>query len=641
MSRWRLIVAVIALACGITAQGAAESRRGELRGAWMGEGYGRDWPAIMKSLADNGFNAYFPNFSVGNMALYPSEVLAVVPGAEPGRDELAEAAKAARAHGIELHVWRINWALWRTPPELLDQLDAAGRLQRNSSGERGRDDPYVKVDWLCPSHPQNRELEKDSMLELVRRYDVAGIHFDYMRFPGGAYCFCDRCREQFQEDSEIAVERWPEDVLEDGPHVQQWRAWRRELQTSLVAEISDAARSMKPGIFVSLAAWPDLHDAYEAVGQEWPLWVRDGALDFVCPMDYTVNREEVSQRVRAQLRETRGAVPLYAGLGAFMMDSADTLIEQVDAAREAGADGFVAFAYGSGDLAEWLPHLRATVTAADPAPMPHRSPPARFDFGGAAVAPPAGQEKVIAGEQLDVGLAVGQAASPRPGTEAGEGAAQAAGLLRRTTEARSPVTTYGETPELIPAFGEERRISGRIVVETPSGLTLLPLGTFGSDSRVERTVRFLAPEGAFRIAIYGETQVGGGAPQGFVVRAALLTGVPKEELEAMATHEELTRFCAQAGRSMEISGLAHLDIAVQVNATGPGGGQWWLRLSDGKSESGEGSVENADLTVTLSAKDLLSVARGELSPRQAWDRGLVRASGDQYLLGELGDALGF
>jgi hypothetical protein len=334
-------------------------------------------------------------------------------------------------------------------------------------------------------------------------------------------------------------------------------------------------------------------------------------------------------------------VPLYAGLGAFMMDSADTLIEQVEAAREAGADGFVAFAYGSGDLAEWLPDLRATVTAADPAPMPHRSPPARFDFAGAAVARPAGQEKVFAGEQLEVELAVGQAASPRPGTDAAEGAAQAAGMLRRTTEARSPITTYGEKPELIPAYGEERRISGRIVVETPSGLRLLPLGTFGSDSRVERTVRFLAPEGAFRIAVYGETQAGGGAPQGFVVRSPLLTGVPKDELEAMAAHEELTRFCAQAGKQLEVGGLAHLDVIVQISATGPGGGHWWLRLSEGKSESGEGSVENADLTVTASAKDLLSVARGELSPRQLWDRGLVRASGDQALLGELGDALGF
>ncbi|MCJ7822250.1 MAG: SCP2 sterol-binding domain-containing protein, partial [Armatimonadetes bacterium] len=148
-------------------------------------------------------------------------------------------------------------------------------------------------------------------------------------------------------------------------------------------------------------------------------------------------------------------------------------------------------------------------------------------------------------------------------------------------------------------------------------------------------------EGAFRIAIYGQTQSGGGAPQGFVVRSPLLTGVAKEELEATAAHAELTRFCAQAGRTLEISGLAQLDVIVQIDATGPGGGQWWLRLSEGKSVSGEGSVENADLTVTASANDLLSVARGELSPRQAWDRGLVRASGDQDLLGELGTALGF
>jgi uncharacterized lipoprotein YddW (UPF0748 family) len=608
----------------------------------MGEGYGRDWPAIMKSLADNGFNALFPNFSTGTVAYYPSEVLAVAPGGEPGRDELAEAAKAARENGVELHVWRINWALSRTSPEALDELDAAGRLQRNSRGERGRDDPAVKVDWFCPSHPDNRKLEKEAMLELVRRYDIAGIHFDYMRFPSGDYCFCDNCRSRFENEAKVHVESWPEGVLEGGALAEKWREWRRFLLTSLAEEISDEAHGLKPDISVSLAAWPHLEAAREEMAQDWPDWVRGGVLDFVCPMDYTSDRKELSGLVEAQVAATRGAIPLYAGLGAFQLKSAWALSKQVQVARVAGADGFVAFAHGSEKSAKWLPELRSTVAAADPAPMPHRGPAARFSFAGPAVAEQGEWGQATAGAELEVELAVGESVTLSAEDEPGEGAAQAAGMLRRVTDARAPVTSYEQRPDIIPSVGEGQRISGRIVVETPGGLVLLALGAFDTASGLERTLRFRSPEGAFRVAVYGATRTGDGEPQDFVVRSPLLKGVTvtEEEPQAGPVREELNQFWREVCEHNAIQQLSEFSATLQVDATGPGGGQWWLRLSDGKCESGEGPVENPDLTFALSAEDLLAITRGESSPRALWERGRLRASGDTDLLRDMGTALG-
>lgn len=638
MSRWRAVMLAALLALGLSLPAGAQSRRGELRGAWMGEGYGRDYTAIMESLKENGFNAFFPNFSIGDTAFYPSKVLTAAPGGEPGRDELAEAAKAAKERAVELHVWRINWALWRTPPEALDELDAAGRLQRNSRGQRGRADPDVGVDWLCPSHRENRKLEKEAMLELVRSYDIAGIQFDYMRFPNGNYCFCEGCRRQFEEDSGVRVERWPDEVLEGGARLQQWLEWRRGLQTSLVKEISRETRRIKPDVSISLAAWPDLAAAQAAVGQEWPAWVRQGMLDFVCPMDYTVEREELSQKLAAQLAVTRGAVPLYAGLGAFMMESGRTLIEQVAASREAGADGFVAFAYGSGDLAGWLPQLRATVAATDPNPMPHRGPPARFGFSGPAVAEPAGKGQVVSGAELELEIAVGRRPpSPGPTEEQSEGAAQAGSMLERATETRRPITSYESMPVLPSEPEEEERISGRIVVETPSGMTTLPLGAFDTGSWLEKTIRFPAPEGAFRVAVYGSLQAGENEVRDFVVRGPVLTGMNEEELRAVAGRAEMDRLCDHACDRFEAQGAADLTATLQIEATGPGGGHWWLRFEGGKCESGAGTVENPDLTLTASVADFLAIARGESRARTMWEAGRLKVSGDQALLGRLAE----
>jgi len=522
MARWLAVTFTALASLYCLSPAAAQSRRGELRGVWMGEGYGRDWPAIMQSLKDNGLNAFFPNFSIGNMAVYPSRVLAVLPGGEAGRDELAEAAKAAKENGIELHVWRINWALWRTPENLLAQLDAAGRLQRNSKGQRGKDDPEIGVDWLCPSHPENRKLEKEAMLELVRSYDTAGIHFDYMRYPGGDYCFCDGCKDRFQESAGVKAEKWPEDVREGGRFAERWQQWRRGMITSSAHEISDAARALKPDICVSLAAWPDIEAGRDVYGQDWVPWAREGTLDFVCPMDYTTDDQALSDMVSNQVAAVKGAIPVYAGLGAFEMQSSGQLISQVGVARAEGADGFVAFAYGSGDLEKWLPELRATVTSADPGAAPHTGPPARFALSGEATQPPAAGRSVIAGRKLEVEIALGWE-PPKP-AEGAEADAQAGAILDRMLNQRAPVNDYDAQGRALVEPGSSERISGRILVETPAGEPLIVLGAFDSEWRFERKLSFTAPEGPFRLAIYGAV-TGPRGKRDFVVRAPLMVGV--------------------------------------------------------------------------------------------------------------------
>lgn len=47
------------------------------------------------------------------------------------------------------------------------------------------------------SHPDNSPLERDSMLELARAYDVDGLHFDYIRYPNGHARYCDGCRQRY------------------------------------------------------------------------------------------------------------------------------------------------------------------------------------------------------------------------------------------------------------------------------------------------------------------------------------------------------------------------------------------------------------------------------------------------------------
>ena len=617
----------------------AQSRTGEMRGAWMGSGYGRAWPAIMKSLKDNGFNAIFPNFCTGGAAFYPSKVLPVAAGATPGRDELAEAVKAAKQYGIELHVWRINWMLEKTPPEVLKQYEAEGRLMRNAQGKLVREDAgdSPKIDWLCPSNPINRKQEKEAMLELVRKYDIAGLEFDYMRFPSPDYCYCDHCKEQFQKDTRSKVEAWPADVVRGGKMAKQYEEWRQSLQTSLVGEISKEARKLRPGVAISLAGWPDLEVARHYVLQDWPTWVTQGSLDFLSLMTYTTDPGQLPKWLTPDLALVRGSIPVYAGLGAFMLKSGAELAQQVRASREAGADGFIAFAYGSGDLENWLPTLHASVTSADPGPMPHAGPPASLSLGGPAVFTPPAPGKVKGGAKLSVEMKVGVIRDTSEDYSA-EGAAEVADLLRRSTSSQSPIDTYGAGATGT-GVSDLYHLSGQTVVETPSGDLLSRLGLFDGTQGFAGSFSCQAPSGPFRVAIYGTETTSDGKAKDFVVRSPLLEGVaeaPKPQaLAGEQMHAKLASIIGEFVKQAQPSELGDLDAVVQLHVTGEGGGDWWVRVKAGKGETGEGPVTQPNLTVTAAGEDVLALARGETTPYALWQARRIDAAGDVLLMGKL------
>ena len=230
-------------------------------------------------------------------------------------------------------------------------MRSQGRLQMSSSGKEEL--------WLCPSHPDNQKLELAAMLEVVRNYDVDGIHFDYIRYPDIDHCFCAGCRERFQRATGADLKQWPADVLEGGPLRQQWLDWRRSNITSAVKTISEQARAIKPGIQISAAVFRYWTTDRDAVGQDWKVWCDKGYLDFVCPMDYTPSKARLADMVSQQV-QWAGKARCYPGLGVSSSSShfgVDRTIEEINVTRSLNTHGFVIFNYGAKESADLLPML--------------------------------------------------------------------------------------------------------------------------------------------------------------------------------------------------------------------------------------------------------------------------------------------
>jgi uncharacterized lipoprotein YddW (UPF0748 family) len=331
----------------------------EARAAWNHSGTGAypgDWEKSCRVLEENGWNMILPNMLWGGVAHYASDVL---PRSETFRrfgDQIEQCTAAAQRHGLEVHVWKVNYNLSTAPKDFVEKLRREGRIQVSVTGK-----PCA---WLCPSHPANRKLECDAMLEVVKKYNVSGIHFDYIRYPDREHCYCSGCRRRFEADSGQKVIDWPKDCYE-GPRKEEYNRWRCRQITRLVSEVSQEARKIRPGVKISAAVFGAYPQCRASVAQDWPEWIKSGCLDFVCPMDYTANDRSFQNLVKNQLLLAGGKIPVYPGIGASATKpplTADQVIRQICLSRELGATGFSLFEFNRTTAETIMPGLGKGIT---------------------------------------------------------------------------------------------------------------------------------------------------------------------------------------------------------------------------------------------------------------------------------------
>lgn len=323
---------------------AAQSpKAGEHRAFWChsayGIGGGRTWEESVRILKENGFNVLIPNLAWGGTAFYRSAVLPAASEVATQGDALAQCLAACRKHGVQCHVWKVCWNMGsHVDPVFAAKMAATNRTQVAYGGA-------AKSGWLCPSHPDNQKQEIEAMVELAKK-GVDGVHFDYIRYPDGAHCFCAGCRKRFEAMAGGTVTNWPSAVRNDERLRRLWQDFRTSNVTAVVREVSRRVRAEAPGVKISAAVFTNAETSPSNVGQDWPLWCREGLLDFVCPMDYVESPALFRGQVMPQKR-IAGKVPVYPGIGlsCWRNDGRDAvrLAKQILVVRELGLDGFTVF----------------------------------------------------------------------------------------------------------------------------------------------------------------------------------------------------------------------------------------------------------------------------------------------------------
>lgn len=286
-------------------------------------------------------------------AYYPSPIepwshdLVDDAGEPPSFDPLGVAIEQAHKRGVRVHAWLNVMPLWRgkTPP-----ADPAHpyhahpewRLRDRAGVDQPLSDHYVIVN---PALPAVHEHLRAVVADLTSRYELDGIHFDYIRFvqdtvEGDAlYPGDPQTVARFQRETGAEGVDTPERRA-------AYRAWIRERITELVGTMVAQARLNRPGIEVSAAVWrrPDL--ARDEQLQDAAVWLERGLIDRAIPMIYTEDREQLAGDLAAWRDATEGAGRgvVTAGLGTYKVGPAEAT-RQI--ALTTGAGGYCLFAYSS------------------------------------------------------------------------------------------------------------------------------------------------------------------------------------------------------------------------------------------------------------------------------------------------------
>ena len=256
---------------------------------------------------------------------------------------------------VEVHAWLVTYNIWNnqtTPPaqpthpynlhpDWLTQ-NSTGTTWVGAAGGAGN---YM----FDPGHPSVQQHTFNVCMDILSRYDVDGLHFDYVRYPD----YNSSGNNQPWGYHPVSVARYQKQTGATGTPAATnaaWLQWRRDQVTALVRKVYLNTWALKPNVRVSgalisygnapasltLSSWQS-SEAYSRVLQDWRGWMEEGILDLACPMIYgtTNSRFDGWADFAKDRKYNRTCAP---GMG-WYLNTVPNTITQIGLARDTSPNG--------------------------------------------------------------------------------------------------------------------------------------------------------------------------------------------------------------------------------------------------------------------------------------------------------------
>jgi uncharacterized lipoprotein YddW (UPF0748 family) len=360
---------------------ASSSVAGQTRGLWVVRStlvHPDSVRAMVRRASEAGFNTLLVQVRGRGDAYYSGGIEPRAEGIQdqPAFDPLALTVREAHARGIEVHAWvnvhlissasvisqdpahlvNARRRLLAVPKGLARELYDADpespryfqRLVSHALADRNTEGLYSS-----PSSPEVKEHVYTLVTDLVERYEIDGIHLDYVRYPSELFDYSRGALDRFRawiegrltndQRAELrsAHERDPLAFVEAFP--EPWAEFRRNQITDLVERIYVGVKRVRPEALVSVAVFPDAQESFLHRYQDWEGWLRAGIVDVVAPMAYNAD-DGLFHEAILRAAEIGGPERVWAGVGVYLTTYEGTL-SKIEIAQRVGVRGFLLFSY--------------------------------------------------------------------------------------------------------------------------------------------------------------------------------------------------------------------------------------------------------------------------------------------------------
>lgn len=298
---------------------------------------------MCQSCKELGINTLFAHVRPFGDAFYPSELF---PATRYfcGRqfDALAVMTEEAHKRGLSFHAW-INPLRCETT-EALDIMPFDYPVKQWYADPEKYDQYIMYVEdtghwWLDPAVPEVRSLIAEGAAEIVRSYDVDGIHIDDYFYPTTEAYF----------DAGIYVEQGIDIPLDE---------WRLDNCNKMVREIYSAVKRENSSVEFGIAPQGNLENNYSYMFADVRKWCSEaGFCDYICPQIYFGYNNPhkpfaPTLEVWQQLCEAGGR-KLLIGIAAYKINTEDEFIDDIGIVSRQAAlaldktNGAALFSYNS------------------------------------------------------------------------------------------------------------------------------------------------------------------------------------------------------------------------------------------------------------------------------------------------------
>lgn len=341
MLKRRILSVILVLAMLIPAAYAAQPAQDGMRGVWVSSVANIDYPSqqglsadqlkseadtILNNIAAMGLNTVFLQVRPSADALYQSALfpwsryVSGTTGQAPDGDfdVLAYWVEGAHSRSLQLHAWLNPYRITRDGKEELDALPETSPAKQHPEWVVEYEGNY----YFNPGLPAVQQLVVDGAAEIVRNYDVDGIHLDDYFYPGTDF------------NDAAAYARYGEDFDDIGD-------WRRDNVNTLIASLDETVHAINPelsfgvspaGIWDNKADNPKGSDtngrsSYREIYCDSVEWVKRGTVDYICPQLYwSIGYEIADFEVLVDWWQdivSTSDVALYIGIGAYRAAEAE------------------------------------------------------------------------------------------------------------------------------------------------------------------------------------------------------------------------------------------------------------------------------------------------------------------------------